>query len=97
MFIICQGVTDFSVCRRPVESSLPLMEMCRELVVFKAIISSTYTTKHRKSAYFIRCGKKGQPIFLTLLQSGLQKKISEEVAVMHQNKPSAFLSPEQCT
>lgn len=28
---------------------------------------------------------------------GLTEKKSEEVAVMHQNKPSAFLSPEKRT
>lgn len=35
------------------------MEMCQELVIFKTIISPTYTTKHKKCAYFIRCGKMG--------------------------------------
>lgn len=59
MFIICKGVTGVSLCRKNIESSLPLMAMCQDLAIFKAIISSTYTTKHKKCAYFTRCGKKG--------------------------------------
>lgn len=75
MVIICKGVTDFSLCRRPTESCLLLVKKCQELVVFKAVVSSTYTTKHNKYGYFIRHGKKGQPILVTFLQWGLQKKI----------------------
>jgi len=49
--------------------------MRQELVIFKAIISSIYTTNNKKCAYFITCGRKGQPIFVTFLQLGLEKKI----------------------
>lgn len=70
--------------------------MCQELFAFKAVISPTYNTKHKRCAHLIRSGKKGQCIFVTFLQSGLEKRNSEVAAVMHQNKPSAFLSPKQC-
>lgn len=94
MFIICKGATGVSLCRKSIESNLPLMETHQELVIFKTIISPTYTTKHKKCAYFIRW-QEGY-LFLLCLQSGLQKKEPNEVAVMHQNKTTAFLRPEQC-
>lgn len=66
------------------------------LVGFKAIISLSYTMKRKRYAHLIKCSKNGQCSFVTFLQSGSEKTNSEVAAVMHQNKPSAFPSPEQC-
>lgn len=61
------------------------MEMHQELVILKAIISPIYTTKHKKCASFIRCGKKGTHFYymptIRLTEKRTQRssiKISQE-------------------
>lgn len=72
------------------------MEMCQELVILKTVFSPTCTTKHKKCAYFIRCGKKGIYFYYMPTVFDARKKVPKEVAVMLQNKTRGFLHPEQC-
>lgn len=73
MFIICKGATGVSLCRKSIESNLPLMETCQELVIFKTIISPTCATKHKKYAYFIRW-QEGYLFLLHVYNQAYRKK-----------------------